>query len=192
MSIPINISLFTEYGDISSFLASNDFSKQNLFQGAAFNSDLPMRLSLVTRLVKSRLATNPTDTSLTDTGNYLYALCGRYIPQAKVILGNGSGLIVNINTGVLSTIIAQDIPFTIGAAGSLMTAGQTVLVLNYTSVLSASAIITIDGTDIPIGTYPDRIACNVVYTANNITITFNQGAVNNQVYSIRFLQYVTI
>jgi hypothetical protein len=192
MSIPINISLFTEYGDISSFLAINDFSKQNLFQGAAFNSDLPMRLSLVTRLVKSRLATNPTDASLADTGNYLYALCGGYIPQAKVIMGNGSGLIVNINTGVLSTIIAQNVEFTIGQVGSPMSAGDTVLVLNYTSVLSASVIISVDGADIPIGIYSDRLACNVIYTSNSITLTFNAGAIDTQVYSVKFLQYITV
>lgn len=192
MSIPINISLYTEYGDISSFLAINDFSRQNLLQGAAFNSDLPMRLSLVTRMVENRFTTNPNDSSLTDTGNYLYALCGRYIPKAKVILGQGSGLIVNINTGVLSTIIAQNIEFTIGQPGSLMTEGQMVLVLNYTSVLSASVIISLDGTDLPIGTYNDRVSCNVIYTTNNITLTFNQAVANGQVYSIKFLQYIAI
>jgi hypothetical protein len=192
MAISIDIDLYTKYGNISSFLASDDFSKQRLFQGAALRSDLPMRLSLVTRLVESRFTTNPTDDSLTNTGNYLYQLCGKYIPEAKVILGNGSGLIVNINTGVLSTIVAQNIEFTIGAVGALMNAGDTVLVLNYSSVLSSSVAIALDGTDLPAGTFTDRIAFNAIYTSNNVTITFNQSAINNQVYSIRFLQYVTV
>lgn len=192
MSLPIDISLYTKYGDISSFLAASDFASQNLLQGGALRSDLPSRLSLVTRMVEHAFTVNPNDTTLVSTGNYLYQLCGRYIPQAKVILGNGSGLIVNINTGVLSTIVAQNIEFTIGATGSLMNAGDTTLVLNYTSVLSASVSVVLDGTDLPIGTYTDRIACNVIYTSNNITITFNQVVTNNQVYSIKFLQYVTI
>lgn len=192
MAISIDIDLYTKYGDISSFLAADDFSSQNFLKGGVLQSDLPMRLSLVTRLVESRFTTNPTDDSLTSTGNYLYQLCGKYIPQAKVILGNGSGLIVNINTGVLSTIVAQNIEFTIGAVGSLMNAGDVTLVLNYTSVLSSSVSIALDGADLPAGTFTDRIAFNAIYTSNNVTITFNQGAISNQVYSIKFLQYVTV
>ncbi len=192
MALPIDIDLYTKYGNISSFLAANDFSSQNFLKGGVLRSDLPSRLSLVTRMVEHAFTVNPNDPTLVSTGNYLYQLCGRYIPQAKVILGNGSGLIVNINTGVLSTIVAQNIEFTIGATGSLMNAGDTTLVLNYTSVLSASVSVVLDGTDLPIGTYTDRIACNVIYTSNNITITFNQVVANNQVYSIKFLQYVTI
>ncbi len=191
MALSIDIDLYIKYGNISSFLAASDFAGQNLLQGGALRSDLPSRLSLVTRMGEHAFTVNPNDPSLVSTGNYLYQLCGKYIPQAKAILGNGSGLIVNINTGVTSTIIAQDIVFRIGVAGSLMNAGDTTLVLNYTSVLSASISIDADGTDLPAGTFTDRLAFNAIYTTNNVTITFNQPVVNNQVFSIKFLQYVT-
>lgn len=192
MALSIDIDLYTKYGNISSFLAADDFSSQNFLKGGVLRSDLPSRLSLVTRMVEHAFTVNPNDPTLVSTGNYLYQLCGRYIPQAKVILGNGSGLIVNINTGVTSTIIAQDIVFRIGAVGSPMNAGDTTLVLNYTSVLSASVSVDADGTDLPAGTFTDRLAFNAIYTTNNVTITFNEPVVNNQVFSIKFLQYVTI
>jgi hypothetical protein len=193
MSLPIDIATYNTYGNISSFLAMDDFSSRNQLNGSSFNSDLPMRLSLVTRIVQWNYNRDPNDTTLVNTGNYLYSLCGRYIQEAKTILGTGgSGIIINPATGLISTIVAQNIEFTIGQPGSLMNVGDTTLVLNYTFVMGASVIISIDGADIPIGTYADRIACNVIYTSNNITLTFNQAVVNNQVYSVKFLQYVTI
>lgn len=194
MALPIDIDLYTKYGNISSFLAANDFSSQNFLKGGVLRSDLPSRLSLVTRMVEHAFTVNPNDPTLVSTGNYLYQLCGRYIPQAKVILGNGSGLIVNINTGVLSTLIAQDIEFKIGGADAPMNAGDTTLVLNYSSVVSSSVSIAVDGAEAPIGggPYTDRIAATVNITTSTITIVFNQGAINNQVYAIRFWQYVTI
>lgn len=182
-----------QISDICQFLAADSEAEGSLFRGSYERVGLSRLIYIVKSSVNWLNSYNPSDFTLLGKSNYLFSLCQPFVGQALQILGNGgSGTIVNPATGVISTIVARNIEFTIGAGGSLMNAGDTVLVLSYTSVLSASVIISIDGTDIPIGTYLDRIACNVIYTSNNITLTFNEGTINTQVYSIKFLQYITV
>lgn len=182
-----------QISDICQFLAADSEAQGNLFRGGYERVGLSRLIYIVKSSVNWLNSYNPSDSTLLGKANYLFSLCQPFVGQALQILGSGgSGTIVNPATGVISTIVARYIDFTIGASGSLMNAGDVTLVLNYTSVLSSSVSIALDGTDLPAGTFTDRIAFNAVYTSNNITITFNQGVANKQVYSIKFLQYVTI
>ena len=182
-----------QISDICQFLAADSEAQGNLFRGGYERVGLSRLIYIVKSSVNWLNSYNPSDSTLLGKANYLFSLCQPFVGQALQILGSGgSGTIVNPATGVISTIVARYIDFTIGAIGSLMNAGDVTLVLNYTSVLSSSVSIALDGTDLPAGTFTDRIAFNAVYTSNNVTITFNQVVANNQVYSIKFLQYVTI
>lgn len=182
-----------QISDICQFLAADSEAQGNLFRGGYERVGLSRLIYIVKSSVNWLNSYNPSDSTLLGKANYLFSLCQPFVGQALQILGSGgSGTIVNPATGVISTIVARYIDFTIGASGSLMNAGDVTLVLNYASVLSSSVSIALDGTDLPAGTFTDRIAFNAVYTSNNVTLTFNQAAVNNQVYSIRFLQYVTV
>lgn len=182
-----------QISDICQFLAADSEAQGNLFRGGYERIGLSRLIYIVKSSVNWLNSYNPSDSTLLGKANYLFSLCQPFVGQALQILGSGgSGTIVNPATGVISTIVARYIDFTIGASGSLMNAGDVTLVLNYTSVLSSSVSIALDGTDLPAGTFTDRIAFNAVYTSNNVTITFNQGAINSQVYSIRLLQYISV
>ena len=187
---PIN-SIIT-YAKISQYLAANDISTNNMFKGRSLVPKLSRLIYIVRKQVESRYNLDPTDSTLDATANYLYALCGKYINRAKLIVGSGgTGTIINPANQVISTILSRNIEFRIGDVGAPMVAGETSIVLNYPFVLNASAVVTLDGVDLPIGA-SDRISFIPTYGLLTLTITFNQAVTNNQLYSIRFLQYISI
>jgi len=203
MALPIEINNYVTYGNVSSFLAANDFSGQNVLSGGAFNSDLPMRLSLVTRLVEWKLNQNANDTTLINTGNYLYQLCGKYIQQAKLIIANNMpGVIINPATGAQSTLQPVYLQFRVGVTSSpqnvngvnitLPTDGQSSIVLPLTYVLASLAVIKDDNV-LPINDTL-QFSYNPIYTNNNVTITLNNGSVfqNGDLYAIAGYQFVSI
>lgn len=203
MALPIEINNYVQYGNASSFLAARDFSGQNVLSGGAYNSDLPMRLSLVTRLVEWKYNQDPTDTSLTNTGNYLYQLCGKYIQQAKLIIANNMpGIIINPATGAQSTLQPIYLQFRMGVTTSpqvvngvnvnLPNIGDNSFVIPLTYILT-SLEVTLDGGEVPISD-PLQISFNIIYTNNNATITLANGATfaSNQLWIIRGYQYVAI
>lgn len=203
MSLPIEINKYVQYGNVSSFLAILDFARQNQLIGGAFNSDLPMRLSMVTRLVEWKFNQNPTDTTLVNTGNYLYQLCGKYLQQAKLIIANNMpGIIINPANGAQSTLQPVYLQFRIGVTSSpvsvnginvtLPNAGENSIVIPLTYVL-ASLEVTLDGVEVP-QSDPFQISYNAIYTNNDVTITLANGGVfnNNDLWIISGYQFVAI
>lgn len=203
MALPIEILNYINYGNVSSFLAQNDFSGQNVLSGGKFNSDLPMRLSMVTRLVEWKYNQNATDSTLTNTGNYLYQLCGKYIQQAKLIIANNMpGIIINPANGAQSTLQPVYLQFRVGVTSSpvnvngvnvtLPTAGQNSIVIPLTYLL-ASLEVTLDGVEVP-QSDPFQTSYNAIYTNNDVTITLANGGVfnNNDLWIISGLQFVAI
>lgn len=191
------------YGNISSFLAADDFSGQNVLSGGKYNSDLPMRLSMVTRLVEWKYNQNAVDASLTNTGNYLYQLCGKYIQQAKLIIANNMpGIIINPANGAQSTLVPVYLQFRVGVTSSpvnvngvnvtLPTAGQNSILLPLTYIL-AGLEVTLDGVEVP-QSDPFQTSYNAIYTNNSATITLANGGVfnNNDLWIISGLQFVAI
>jgi hypothetical protein len=203
MALPIDIALYIQYGEISSYLAANDFSNQNFLNGGSYESDLPMRLSLVTRLVKWKYGQNPNDESLVATGNYLYQLCGKYIRQAKLILANYMpGIIINPANGAQSTLVPVYLQFRVGVTASpqvvngvnvtLPNDGESSVVLPLTYIL-ASLEVTLDGVEVPVSD-PFQTSYNPIYTNNNATISLANGSTfhNSDLWIISGYQFVAI
>lgn len=201
MSLPVDVNTFILYGKISSYLAANDFSRQKLLKGGAFRDELPLLLSTVTDLVDWNNTRESTDDTLVDTGNYMYQLCGRYIPKAKQIIANmGQGLIVNPATGAVSILAPIYLEFYVGVTASpimingvnvtLPSIGDTSMTLPLTYI-KQSLEIDLDGVNVP-RVASDRIAANVNYTNNDATITVNQAFAFNQLWVISGDQYQAV
>lgn len=180
MALPIDVTLYTNYGKITSFLAASDFARQKFLNGAAFPTNLPELLNVTTRLVDWNNTRNPNDETLVDAGTYLFQLLGRYLQQAKQLIANmGQGLIVNPATGAVSILAPIYLEFRVGVTASpvvingvnvtLPNVGDTSMVLPLTYI-KQSLEIDLDGINVP-RVATDRIAANVNYTNNNATIS---------------------
>ncbi len=66
-----------------------------------------------------------------------------------------------------------------------MVAGDTVLVINVDNAIVDSEEIFLDGTFLYTNRN-DRISYTIVYTATDITVTFNQAVSDGQLYSIKY------
>lgn len=201
MALPIDVTLYTNYGKITSFLAASDFARQKLLKGAAFPTNLPEILNIVTRMVDWNNTRNPNDGTLVDTGTYLFQLLGRYLQQAKQLEANmGQGLIVNPATGAVSILAPFYIEFYVGVTASpinvngvnvtLPSVGSTSMTIPLTYI-KQSLEIELDGVSVP-RVATDRIAANVNYTNNDATITVNQAFAFNQLWVIQGDQYQTV
>lgn len=203
MALPIDVDLYTKYGNISSFLAQSDFASQNFLNGGSYNSDLPMRLSLVTRLVEWKFDQNSNDETLVATGNYLYQLCGKYVRQAQLILANYMpGIIINPANGAQSTLVPVYLQFRVGVTPSpqvvngvnvtLPNDGDSSVVLPLTYIL-ASLEVTLDGVEVPVND-PLQTSFNPIYTNNSATISIANGGTfhNNDLWIISGYQFVAI
>lgn len=204
MSLPITISTIIAYGKISSYLAANDFAMQKLLRGKAFNTNLPKKLDVAANLVEWAYNQNPNDTSLVSTANYLYQLCGKYIPQAQLIInGGGSGTIINPSTGVASTIVAVYLEFVVGTTTSpvlvngvdvtLPSAGDSSFIFPIPNILDASLGVAKDTVPLPT-LLTDRYSFTPIYTPSNVTININNGNqfMTGDLFVITALQYVSI
>jgi len=195
MAVYIDVPLYIQYGNISQYLAALDKSKKRLFQGRALASDIPWLLEVVTESIEWKYGISPGDESLNDTCPFLYALCGRYVIEAKRILGLGqAGQVINPSTGTTVTITTPVLQFRIGDPDSLMAAGETVLTLaDYPNVINPSVEIFLDGVELPYGVN-DRISYTASYNTNDdeIVITFNQAVQVPQLYRIRFMQLINV
>jgi hypothetical protein len=203
MALPIDVELYTDYGNVSSFLAATDFAGQNILSGGSFNSDLPMRLSLVSRLVEWNYNRDPNDVTLVSTGNYLYQLVGKYRNQAQLIIANNMpGIIVNPANGVQSTLQPIYLQFRVGVTPSpqvvngenvtLPSDGENSFVIPLTYILN-SLEGTLDGVQVPMSD-PLQTSMVINYTNNNATITLQDGATfhNNDLWIFDGYQFVAV
>lgn len=201
MALPVNIDLFIQYGKVSSYLSATDFAIQKLFRGSTFRNNLPLLLSTVTDLVEWNDGRESDDDTLVDTANYMYQLCGKYIPKAKQIIADmGQGLIVNPATGAVSILAPFYIEFYVGITASpiivngesvdLPSPGDTTMTLPLTYI-KQSLEIELDGISVP-RVATDRIAANVNYTNNDATITVNQPFTQGHLWVIQGDQYQTV
>jgi hypothetical protein len=191
MPIPIDIENFIEIARISGFLQGDDENNFIKNQGGVFLPKNSRALYIVRKSVEWLYDVDETDERLTDSGVYMKALCGAYALKAQGIIGSAGGIFVNPVTGQNAVIQPLFIQFTIGAIGELMSAGDTVLTLNYTGVIENSESVVIDNADIPRGTDLDRIRYTIAFNTTNFVITFNQAAIDGQLYVIRALRYIT-
>ena len=180
------------YAKISQYLIADDNAQQRAFSGGALSKNSPQLIYEVRKSLEWAYDRNPSDTSLVNISNYLYRLILAYVDRAKAILNaGGSGSVINPSTGSASAIVFEDVQFTVGAVGALMTAGQTLLTLTYQYPIENSESVIIDGTYLQIG-LSTSVSYTIVYTNTTLTITFNQAVVNTQNISIKFSRYKTV
>lgn len=194
MAVWVPVGTYITYAKISQYLADNERAQKLLLQGGAFAPTAKLaRLIYITRKAVNYIYTaNSSDETLIDTALYLYKLCGKYIAQAKVILGQGgSGAIVNPSTGGATSLTGIFVQFKIGDPGANMNAGDTVLTLTYNDPIAGTVSVDLDGVELPQNDNT-MISYTVVYSSTNVVITFNAPVATLQLYQIRFLRFIPI
>lgn len=181
----ISIAKVCEY---LSLVANNRVNQYN----GTVDLKLPRKLYAIRKNVEWLYGLDSSDDTLVGTASYLYALCAPYSGQAAIIAGSGgSGIIINPTTGQAANLIGVYIQFRVGDVGALMTAGQTVLILNYDNPISGTISVVLDGVELPQNDIT-QISYIVVMTTTSIAITFNNPVSNLQQYQIRFLRTITV
>lgn len=184
----IPIGTIIQYSEISLFLAANDVSQSNVLKGGPPpNPRIPRLLYIVRKAVNWLFTIDPSNSTLPDTANYLYALCGKYLNQAKTIIGNQGGTIIVPGGTGGATLTALLVQFRVGDPGANMTAGETVLVITASGVVANSVSVDLDGVELPINESL-QVSFTIIYTTTNITITFNAPVSNGQLYMIHGLR----
>lgn len=190
---------------VSQYLAADQESINNIFYGRYLRQGLSNLIRTVRRSVEWLNSYQPSNSTLTGKANYLYSLCQPFVGQANFIInGGGTGTIVNPSTGVISTIAAIFLEFTVGVTSSpvlvngvnvtLPSPGGNQIVLPLTSILNNSIAVIKDGTPLPIGA-TDRVSFTPIYLSNSVTITLGPSGTifnTNDLYVITGLQFVAL
>jgi hypothetical protein len=109
-----------KYCKVCQYLCTIDIPKNGLY-GGGNDLDLPVKLYNVRTSIEKQYAITPTDSTLTETSNYLYALCGKYALAAQaIVLGSG---------GSIPSVVAGTTPlpyqFMVDASTSFITNGES-------------------------------------------------------------------
>lgn len=97
--MPTTASIVSIY-PVAQYLATIDINKRGLY-GGGVDLQLPEKIRNIGMSVERVYNDDPTDTSLTTTANYLYALMGKYGMQAQAvtgIAGSVAGIISNVQS----------------------------------------------------------------------------------------------
>lgn len=111
MALPINIPLYIAYGKIGQFLWANDNSKAAIFGNGPLSPRYDRLIYMVRKSIEWDYANNPTDPTLTKTGDYLWSLIGKYQVQAAAMY-SGSACVAPV-------IISNPLTQTVGAGGTV-------------------------------------------------------------------------
>lgn len=96
-----------EIAKISEFLCANELAKKGLYSGG-IDGKLSRQIYETRKNVEWLYDLNSADTSLVQTGNYLFSLCGKYQLKALSIMNTNSGGIVvpSSPTGYIYTALS--------------------------------------------------------------------------------------
>jgi hypothetical protein len=92
---------------ISMYLAKYDVALDTGLNGGSLNSSLPREIYELITAVEWMYSKNPNEVNLVKVGNDLYAICGRYIPVAKTILGSQGGIPINPSVSTNAYVFRQ-------------------------------------------------------------------------------------
>lgn len=95
--------------------------------------------------------------------------------------------VVNTAGGSGSSVTFSQIQFTIGDVDSPMVQGEDELIITVGNAKTGSVLVFLEGSLLMRG-LSDQISYTVIYSSTEITINFNQGVINDQIY---FIQYAT-
>jgi hypothetical protein len=108
---------------IALYLASIDIPKKGL-SGGGDDIALPEKIFSIGESVLYRYNQNPTDSTLTDTANFLYAIMGKYGLKAMAVNGS-SGSIAHVNTAQ----VHDPYNFIVNSSDTLLQNGQSSVII---------------------------------------------------------------
>ena len=187
---PYPIATLIDIGQVSGYLSLVNNAKQKAFKGGTIDDRIPLLIYLVTRTLEYSYETQPLSDTTASVGNYLYALCRRYVTAALGKMGQGGGgIIVDPGSGQPINLRWVTMSFTVGDAGAPVLNGEQQFTIDLTNILSDSvafgfsnaAPLPRTGT-VPIGqqTYAPT------YTQANMTITLAQPVNTGEQYTLSF------
>lgn len=134
-----SIAVILDIYPVAQYLATIDINKRGLY-GGGVDLQLPEKIRNIGVSIERIYNDDPTDTTLTATANYLYALCGKYGMQAQAVTGIAGSV-----AGIISNV-------------------QSPLPLDFE--VTASSVIA-DGNNTV--TFTAFIGCNIEFTRGGIT-----------------------
>jgi len=134
-----SIAVILDIYPVAQYLATIDVEKRGLY-GGGVDLQLPQKIRNIGMSVKRIYDGDPTDSTLTPTANYLYALMGKYGMQAQAVSGISGSI-----AGIISNV-------------------QSPLPLDFE--VTASSIIS-DGESAK--TFTSFIGCNIEFTRGGVT-----------------------
>lgn len=166
-----------QIGQVSMYLSLVDVAKKKALEGIPYyDQQLPVLIALETDVVNWQYEMDSTDSTLRETSDYLYALCGRYALDAQNVI-NAGGVVVTPVEDVSNYLIKQRAypQFIVGAVDSPMVDGDTVLeIVDELAVLESrdgEVEIHVDGGELG-QMLLDRSSYTPVYETGKYTITF--------------------
>lgn len=198
----VDVSAYIAYGKCTQFLAATEVATQNLIRGNSLVQRYARQVYIVRKQIQFRQSLDSSDATLDTTSNYLYALCGKYIQRAKLIIANmGTGIVINPATGAESTLEDFWLQFIVGTTPSpvnvngvnvtLPVDGDTEIVIPLTYVSNNSVEFIKGNTPLPIG-LSDRESFTPIYTDSDVTINVNDPFQNGDLIVITGRQFVAI
>jgi hypothetical protein len=110
---------------ICQYLSAYDVTLDTALNGGTLNSSLPRQIYQTRKNVEWIYAQDPNDANLVFVGDYLYALCGRYISVAKTILGSQGGIPITPSISSNAYVFSQ-LLLTVDGGGTNPVAGTYV------------------------------------------------------------------
>jgi|GEM_PF-1743115 len=103
-----------QIADIAQYLAANDVSQGKKLKSGFLAPALSVQIFIAKTVVRWIYNLNPSDSSLTQTSNYLFQLLGGYVAQAQSILNNVAGGLATIsNPANVSINVGQNATFSV-------------------------------------------------------------------------------
>lgn len=166
-----------QIGQVSMYLSLVDVAKKKFTEGIPYyDQQLPLLIALETDCVNWQYEIDSSDSTLRETSDYLYALCGRYALEAQNVI-NAGGVVVTPVEDVSNYLIKQRAypQFIVGAVDSPMANDDTVLEIVDEHIvpesLDGEVEIHVDGGELG-QMLLDRSSYTAVYEPGKYTITF--------------------
>lgn len=182
----LTVSEIINIGRVSTYLSKVDIQKKELRNIPYFDQDLPALIAMETDFLNWWYVLNPSDTTLQEVANGLYALCGVYAPQALNILNNGGGIVIDPATGQPNNISFQYIEFLVSSG---MSAPYTTYIIEVANIINGSVKVFVDGVFI-YTSEANALNVSIVYTAANVTITFNSSLAPTSTVGINYAKTI--
>ena len=187
---PYPIATLIDIGEVSQSLALVNNVKQKAFKGGTIDDRIPLLIFLVRRTLEYAYETAPLTDDTASIGNYLYALCRRYVSAALAKLGQGGGgIIIDPGSGQPINLRWVTMSFRVGDAGSPVLNGEQQFTIDLTNILSDSASFGFsNAAPLPrTGTVPANQQTYLpTYTQSNMTITLAAPVADGEQYTLSF------